>query len=1061
MNTRTRCPEPQTLQAFVEGRLAANEREAVLAHLDECEACMSAIDIANELHREEAATTMRASKPRVWWLAAAAAVLLLLAVPALWRVSRTRFGGPSIAKLVAEAPRTARVVEPRLSGGFAWAAYLGPNRAGEASVSEERLKLGGIAAEALADARRDPSAEAQHTAGVAMLLIEQPDSALAMLTKAAKETNSANAWNDLAAAQYAAAIQSGQSSRYTEALAATDRALRADARHAEALFNRALILEQMRLTTEARATWQRYLDVDASSQWANEARARLAKLPETSGTLLFDRDRPRLEQAALANDAVTVREIVVNHHDRTRAFGEAEYLGRWAETFAQHDDAGAMRNLTIARAIGDALAGTTGESLLRDAVHAIDTQDRATLASAHSAYRRGRIAYARQQLADAEPQLRAAATQFGSSPMALVARYYAANTRFDQGEVAKARGELEALLRELGTHTNYIALGAQVRWELALCHTAVDDWSGALPLLTESAAMFRRLGERSHLGFVETLLADTLSAAGRPDEAAATRIRSFALASGEQHGDRLAVVLSSGAVAELRSGRRDPARALLTLAESAARAAKNDSLLVDVLMQAALLEAEDNDPPAALRDAAAAAEASNRVTDVSLRARTNAHAQLARAAANLPSDPAQSRQLVTAAIDFFRAKGFSVQLPLAHLVRARATQRTGGDAARDLEDGIASLEAHRVDVAGTFAGSGVLDAAHELFDDAIGLAVERGDVATAFAYAERQHAHRAHQRDNARPVTITELQQRLAGSGTAVLTLVALPQRVVAITITAKNVAMATHAIERTKLAALIDDAALRELYDVLIRPAALGDAQRLIVIGDQLLDDVPYAALLDETSRPLVARYPIAMAIGATSLTRAHPAGKRALLAIALPSGDATNTAALPETQRELADVTTMYANATVPTEATFAAFAGAAPLANVIHLAGHTERQHGSDDASLVFAGGESASWRTVAATHQDDDAIVVLSACETLRRPHSQQSRALSIGAGFIAAGAAEVIGTLAPISDRDAHALFLEVHRQLAAGSDAASAVRNAQLSAAAGWRAVAVLTTRIY
>ena len=96
---------------------------------------------------------------------------------------------------------------------------------------------------------------------------------------------------------------------------------------------------------------------------------------------------------------------------------------------------------------------------------------------------------------------------------------------------------------------------------------------------------------------------------------------------------------------------------------------------------------------------------------------------------------------------------------------------------------------------------------------------------------------------------------------------------------------------------------------------------------------------------------------------------------------------------------------------------------------------------------------------------DGTIVLAACETLRRPASQQTFSLSLGGGFVAAGAGDVIGTLTEIRDEDAYELFRAIHRQLAAGTDAADAVRSAQLSAIAsgqpgGWASIAVLTRRI-
>src|SRR6185436_10768779 len=121
--------------------------------------------------------------------------------------------------------------------------------------------------------------------------------------------------------------------------------------------------------------WQRYLEVDSSSPWANEAREHLSRLSAASEQRPFDADREQLERAAAAGDAAAVRGLVARHAERARAFAEVEYLGRWAEALQRNDAGEASRWLNVARNIGAALTATTGEALLRDAVQSIDHAD--------------------------------------------------------------------------------------------------------------------------------------------------------------------------------------------------------------------------------------------------------------------------------------------------------------------------------------------------------------------------------------------------------------------------------------------------------------------------------------------------------------------------------------------------------------------------------------------------------------------------------------------------------------------------------------------------------------
>ncbi|HEV7515325.1 MAG TPA: CHAT domain-containing protein, partial [Thermoanaerobaculia bacterium] len=166
--------------------------------------------------------------------------------------------------------------------------------------------------------------------------------------------------------------------------------------------------------------------------------------------------------------------------------------------------------------------------------------------------------------------------------------------------------------------------------------------------------------------------------------------------------------------------------------------------------------------------------------------------------------------------------------------------------------------------------------------------------------------------------------------------------------------------------------------------------------------------------------------------------------------------------------------ASAISAARATFPALLAATARADVLHIASHTERQAGAGDAALVFAGGtggrgQRVSWNEIAAIRLPPSTVVCLAGCETLCRPLLPQARALSLGGGFLAAGASDVIGTLAPIEDVDARSLFGDVHRHLAAGASPAEAVRSVQLAAleaeSAGrrrlaWRALALLTRRL-
>jgi CHAT domain-containing protein len=309
------------------------------------------------------------------------------------------------------------------------------------------------------------------------------------------------------------------------------------------------------------------------------------------------------------------------------------------------------------------------------------------------------------------------------------------------------------------------------------------------------------------------------------------------------------------------------------------------------------------------------------------------------------------------------------------------------------------------------------------------------------------------------------------------LEIVALPGEVVIFAISENDVAVGRRARFIETLAAL-GDAALVEngtaaasaLYDDIIRPVegVLARARQLVIVPDTRLRAAPFAALYDaDTHRHLIDRFPVSIASSASSLTRVSArTNAPSLVAIELPA--AGRAPALPEAEREIGEVAAAYrtSRSIASTGATIEALRDAAAEADVLHIAGHTESQSGGGE-HVFLVNDETVSWKTVLAGPRIHAAIVVLSACETLRSPASAATHGQTLGAAFAAAGAADVFGTLAPIGDRDARLLFRALHRRLADAADPADALRAVVRDAIGNdrdgrhaWRAIALLTNRI-
>jgi hypothetical protein len=312
--------------------------------------------------------------------------------------------------------------------------------------------------------------------------------------------------------------------------------------------------------------------------------------------------------------------------------------------------------------------------------------------------------------------------------------------------------------------------------------------------------------------------------------------------------------------------------------------------------------------------------------------------------------------LLTAAIDFYRTSGRSANLPEPLLLRARSEEHTGDirAAARDLEEGIEAIEKHPVRVEGVGLGTYVLNAGDALFTDAVRFHLDNHANADAFAYADRSLGGEG--------VTVGELQQRLSRSGAVIIEMMVLPKEVVTFAVSHNDFEVHRPRELPAAIADLVDravagdDHAAAALYDVLLRPVSsvLSHGTSVIVVADQKLSRIPFAALIDSaTGRRLIETQPVVFASNASSLRAPSGHSARSIAAVALPSGDESTT--LPESEKELADVTAPYSRATPigPRNATWDSLQTAAQTADIVHIAGHTERQPGDGEEALLFAG------------------------------------------------------------------------------------------------------------
>jgi len=934
-------------------------------------------------------------------------------------------------------PKDGRRIEPRLSGGIDWAPFR--PRPTEASMTPAR-------------SRGSDDDDAAHVNGVALLLTGKTAPALSKLEAAAASSNDPAAWNDLAAALHEAAMRYDVPEQIAHALAAADRALALNPGYAEALFNRALMLQRLGFRDDALIAWKRYLEVDAGSGWAVEARAHAAALaPKEPLQNQLDR-----QYDAVLRDPAVAKELTARDPGGARGACAKVVLARWGKAALRGDEREAARQLQVARRLAEAVT-LNGDLLVERAIAAIDAAHgdaRMDLATAHAAY----FDSLSGEPGDAEAPLRRSAALFArnGSPMELPALYFAANSMYVQGRHDEAIKQYESLL-PIVTASDYPAYRGLLLWSLGLGLESKGEWGKAIEIFEEGRSLFEKVHEGGNAAMMRVLLANVYDRIGDPATAWKQRV-SFR----DDLGVRTDEVLSEGvsSIAEAAILRNDWSTALSFLSLHAAmlKRMNYDESLADSLFLRSVVRDRLQDVAGSRADFAAARDIARAAKDPVYRVRLDAAERRAEAMFR-STPPPQAEALLSEAIEFQKTRSDANELPGLLLQRARLRIAVGNKAAAmvDVERGIADLERQRESLPAGEARWGAFYSAKELFEVGVELAIDHNDAATAFAFAERARARALLDSYGRSPA----LDVRKLPPQTVVVEYAALPERLIIFTADAAGLNATEVRISRTTLAAEIesfvqsvrDGSPQPSLYERLIKPVEshLRGAGKIAFVADATTADVPFSAIRNDAGAYLLDRYsvvnaPSAAAFAAISERRGETLQlPRTALLVAAPDAS-RDSAALAFVQREAKRIGAEYADSVQTDDAD--ALAKHAAAADVIHFGGHgVGDARGLQPASLLLRknGREHRlGVPEIGMLRLRPQTTVVLAGCGTARGERRAAEGVISVAHGFLAAGAGSVIATQWPIDDADAARFFPRLHRALARGLAPSEALRETQL-----------------
>ncbi|MBY0493257.1 MAG: CHAT domain-containing protein [Cyanobacteria bacterium] len=1017
-----------------------------------------------------AAAGKKAPAHRRWLLAAAglsAAAIIIVAIGLRpewlmqWRgnVSNT----PRLEKLVA-AVGNERTVEARLSGGFEHGILSSP-AARSGDVETRNLSLVAAAGELQRAAQSDPAPANVHAWGVAQLLLGRFDGAVLDLEDAsAADPGNPALLGDLAAAYFARYRALDRADDLPRALDTASRAREIDPKRPEVAFTYALTLQEMRLVDRAADAWRAYLEIDAVSGWADEAKQRLAELTKPSARLRFDELRGRLLAAVDPGDDILIA-LVAEFPDDLPELVLSDLGGRWANAVDSgvHESAAAMwaRAIRLARAYSE----RTGDAAL---LHACErARNEPQVVEGLKALTRGAASFRDDDFSLSEPALREARRRLADGFPALAgwAALGLGHASYLRGSMAEAHAfltEATSLARGSGQR---VLEGRAARLQ-GLVHFSQGEWIEARAAYERSIRIYDHSSNDRGAALVRANLAVLHRFQG--DRPAGWHERNVSLIAAPAHKPyRYHGFLMTAAVSASLDGFDHAALLFFDAALANASLGLAPQYRTEVLLQRARMYARLRNVEAAAADISGAEQAWAAITAALPRQLLRLSIATAKTQVWSQLRPAEAVTAALDALELARQRNDSLRSAEIHLYLARAYQQSGDrqGASTALEAGIIDFERarSRMPVDDPVRLSAI-EPVWELFDESIALNYDAALYDRAFTAFERSRARTLLEATRQEVRSIANVQAGLAPSSALVL-LHQRPRELIVWLIT-RDTSSPTR-IDQTReqaerlvmrcrrsLGRADDVEASRAITEGWLLPALnASKSGTLIIVPDAPYRGLAWAALKTAAGEPIISERAIVIGTSASSVTADAAALRPPNAALIVAATELAGKPPLPGARAEGLAVAGLYGSrALTGDEATPDALLTQASQQDVIHIAAHAVESATYPLLSRLLLspgrggdGGLSAA-QIVRGPRLKSGTVVVLAACASIGQRGHRGEGTIGIAWSYLWLGARSVVGTLWEIDDRQAAGLFVDFHRELKAGVSPAVALQRAQLKA---------------
>ena len=943
----------------------------------------------------------------------------------------------------------------------------------------------------LLDAEKEnPGGASHHALGKLYLLQKQPDKAIGYLENAIKaDPKNAQIYADLGAAY----LEKGKLELETSkpdlgsanagkglgdlgrSLEFLQQALELNPNLLEALFNRALVHQHQDLYQEAQANWRAYLEKDASSQWAVEARQNLKLLEEKTRTSqknseVFD----TFMSAYRARDDTAAWEVYRRSHSYKGNEITKALIDRFLTDGSSANSTESLQALDYLGQVETSKVTDTYTATLAKVYASATPRTKPLLIQARQQVVKGYELFSESKIVEATELFTAARSTFqrlGNLPETLATDAALANAAALQPDLAKGQELLTPLIRTCESQ-HYRWLLAQVLTQRAHIQSNLNNYSEALSDAHRALQIFREVQDMSG-ALSNSIQLASLHLFLNDNETSFSFLRT-AMVMAEQEraspaqwwGIHIAISLNLSALKLYRAALDYQHEALQLVMPT------GSPIYISRSQQYLGLTY------GALRQFDLALENVQRAYDQGMARGAERIGQniMAKAAIGLADLYRLSGDTQRALVAYDESTKLYQGLDFAHYNYAAhkgkflsyLAQKNDALASAELLIVLRLFDEYREKILEERQKNFFFDREQDTYDLAIDFAYSRlGDGILAFDYSETSRARSLLElmrqaAESAVPLTTSAIQQQMPEQ-VQIIQYAVLESKLLIWLVTRSKVVTKSVDVESSSLAEMVattvkqirtrdENAArvsLKKLYGLLVEPIAGEVDPNLVLcfVPDKSLHYLPFSALVSGSARYLAQDYRVMIAPSATILIEStHKARTRPLdqeeqlLAVGNPAFDRStnpNLSDLKEAEREVEQIAKQYRvrNVLPGTQATRKSITAGLATAQVAHFAGHYVIDPRSNLSSKLLLAPEPGEQNQAPGLDSGDiyqmdlarTKLVVLAACQTGIEQQLSGEGPIGFARSFLVAGVPVVVASLWPVDSAATAELMILFHR----------------------------------